>query len=60
MSAVAIHISITHQRLELRSAAGDLIFSAPCSTGSAGTGSEEGSGRTPLGKFCIYSKQIIK
>ena len=51
-----IHISITAQRLELRDSAGGILFTATCSTGAAGTGSEPGSGRTPLGKFCIYSK----
>lgn len=51
-----IHISVADQRLELRSAAGEVLFSAPCSTGAAGTGCEPGSGRTPLGRFCIYSK----
>ena len=51
-----IHISISSQRLELRDAAGALLLSAVCSTGANGTGSEEGSGRTPLGRFCIYSK----
>ena len=51
-----IHITISTQRLELRSAAGEVRFSATCSTGAAGTGSEPGSGRTPLGKFSIYSK----
>lgn len=51
-----IHITVSTQRLELRSAAGEVRFSATCSTGAAGTGSEPGSGRTPLGKFAIYSK----
>ena len=51
-----ICISIAAQRLELRSGSGELLFSAPCSTGAAGTGAEEGSGRTPLGQFCICSK----
>ena len=51
-----IHISISAQRLELRNSAGVPLFTASCSTGAAGTGSEEGSGRTPLGRFCIYSK----
>ena len=55
-SQSSILISISRQRLELCSAAGELLFAAPCSTGATGTGSEEGSGRTPLGKFCIYSK----
>ena len=51
-----IHIDVATQRLELRSDEGAVLFSAPCSTGAAGTGSEEGSGRTPLGRFCICSK----
>ncbi len=51
-----IRVSVAAQRLELRSDSGDLLFAAPCSTGAAGTGSEEGSGRTPLGRFCICSK----
>jgi hypothetical protein len=51
-----IHISITAQRLELRDSAGGILFTAPCSTGAAGIGSEPGSGRTPLGRFVIYSK----
>lgn len=50
-----IHIDVATQRLELRSDDGAVLFSAPCSTGAAGTGSEEGSGRTPLGRFCICS-----
>lgn len=51
-----IHISVAEQRLELRTPAGEVLFAAPCSTGAAGTGSAEGSGRTPLGRFCICSK----
>ena len=51
----SIHIDIATQRLELRSDEGAVLFAAPCSTGAAGTGSEEGSGRTPLGRFCICS-----
>ena len=50
-----IHIDVATQRLELRSDEGAVLFSAPCSTGAAGTGSEEGSGCTPLGRFCICS-----
>ena len=50
-----IRISVSAQRLELHSAGGELLFSAPCSTGAAGTGSEPGSGRTPLGRFAICS-----
>ena len=51
-----IHISVAEQRLELRTAAGGVLFSAPCSTGAAGTGSAPGSGCTPLGRFAIHSK----
>ena len=51
-----IHIDIPTQRLELRDATGKPLFAATCSTGSAGTGSEPGSGRTPLGHFEICSK----
>ncbi len=50
-----IYISVSAQRLELRTPAGELLFTAPCSTGAAGTGSEPGSGRTPLGRFAIHS-----
>ena len=50
-----IHISVPEQRLELRTAAGGVLFSAPCSTGAAGTGSAPGSGCTPLGRFAIHS-----
>ena len=45
-----IHVSIREQRLTYGA------FSAPVSTGAAGVGSQEGSGRTPLGRFCICSK----
>ncbi len=44
-----LHISVSRQELRC----GELCF--PCSTGKAGTGSEEGSGRTPLGLFEISS-----
>lgn len=42
-----LHISVSRQELRY----GELCF--PCSTGKAGTGSEPGSGRTPLGLFEI-------
>lgn len=51
-----IHIDIPTQRLELRDATGKPLFAATCSTGAAGTGSEPGSGQTPLGRFEICSK----
>lgn len=50
MMPLIIHVSVSEQRLTY----GD--FSAPVSTGAAGVGSEAGSGRTPLGRFCICSK----
>ena len=42
--------------LEVRGDDDALLFAAPCSTGANGTGCVEGSGCTPLGRFCIYSK----
>ncbi len=50
-----ILIDAAAQRLELRGAEGDLLFCAPVSTGRAGLGCEEGSGRTPTGRFAVYS-----
>ncbi len=50
-----IVISATHQRLSLLDGAGQVLFSAPVSTGKAGLGSEEGSGRTPTGRFAVCS-----
>ncbi len=46
-------IDIAAQRLTLLD--GPRPFSAPVSTGLAGVGSQEGSGRTPLGRFVIHS-----
>lgn len=51
-----IFINVAAQRLELRDESGHTLFSAAVSTGAAGTGSEEGSGKTPLGRFRICSK----
>lgn len=50
MTPLTIHVSVSKQRLTY----GD--FSAPVSTGAAGVGTEEGSGRTPMGRFRICSK----
>ncbi len=50
-----IEVDATHQRLTLRGGAGEVLFSAPVSTGKAGLGCEEGSGRTPTGRFVIHS-----
>lgn len=51
-----IHISIDRQELILRDEAGAALFSAAISSGAAGIGFEEGSGRTPTGRFIICSK----
>lgn len=51
-----IFINVATQRLELRDENGNALFTAAVSTGAAGTGSAEGSGKTPLGRFCICSK----
>ncbi len=48
-----IEIDVARQTLCLHSGAGE--FRAPVSTGLAGLGSEEGSGRTPTGRFAICS-----
>ncbi len=54
-SPIHILIDTTRQLLTLQSEAGQCLFTAPVSTGKAGLGSEEGSGRTPLGRFAVYS-----
>ncbi len=51
-----IRISISRQELRLTGDNGELLFCCPISSGAAGTGFEEGSGRTPTGRFCICSK----
>lgn len=56
MQEKEIIIDVKLQRLSLRGAQGEELFSAPCSTGAAGTGCEEGSGKTPTGRFRICSK----
>ncbi len=48
-----VYIDVAAQRLVLQDAAGTPLFTAAVSTGAAGTGTEEGSGKTPLGRFCI-------
>lgn len=47
---MSIHISIAEQSLSYRGR----VY--PISSGKAGTGCEEGSGKTPLGRFRIASK----
>lgn len=57
MQGILLRICIATQQLEVRrQPGGKLLHRFPCSTGAAGTGSEEGSGRTPLGHFSICSK----
>lgn len=51
-----IHISIDRQELILRDDNDSVLFRAVISTGAAGIGFEEGSGRTPTGRFIICSK----
>ncbi len=51
-----IRVSIAEQRLVVTDDRGAAVFSAPVSTGRAGVGCEEGSGRTPTGRFAICSK----
>ncbi len=55
MAAARIEIDAARQQLVLRGGAGQSLFSAPVSTGKAGLGCEEGSGRTPTGRFAICS-----
>lgn len=54
--AHSIRISIARQRLQVLAAGGAVLHDLPCSTGAAGTGTEEGSGKTPTGRFCICTK----
>ncbi len=55
MPAACIDIDPARQQLSLRGGAGEVLFCAPISTGKAGLGCEEGSGRTPTGRFAICS-----
>jgi L,D-transpeptidase YbiS len=50
-----IHVNIPAQRLDLVEE-GRVLRSFPVSTSSRGTGSEEGSLKTPTGRFCISEK----
>ncbi len=52
---MTIIINATTQRLTVLAGDGSPLFSAPVSTGRAGLGSEAGSGKTPLGRFAVYS-----
>lgn len=55
MSAPAIRIDLFRQELVL-DAAGTILFRCPVSSGKAGIGHEEGSGKTPIGRFRICEK----
>ncbi|MGJ8696476.1 MAG: L,D-transpeptidase [Verrucomicrobiaceae bacterium] len=50
-----IEVSIPLQTVTL-TRAGELLFEAPVSTSSNGIGSEEGSYRTPVGRFVVREK----
>ena len=52
---LTIHISIAQQQLCLYRGE-EPLFRATISSGAAGTGFEEGSGKTPTGRFSICSK----
>ena len=50
-----IHIHVTNQRLELKEG-GEVLRSFPVSTSALGLGSEPGSNKTPVGRFCVCEK----
>jgi len=50
-----IHVSVQKQKLDLRQG-GKIIRSFPVSTSRFGLGSEEGSNKTPLGRFKVGEK----
>lgn len=51
-----IRVDIAAQRLTLRDDRGAELLRCAVSTGKAGVGCEEGSGRTPTGRFVVCSK----
>lgn len=51
-----IHVNIAEQRLTLSDADGAELLRCAVSTGAAGIGTEEGSGKTPTGRFAVCSK----
>lgn len=55
MAAPSIRIDLSRQELALE-ASGTILFRCPVSSGKAGTGFEEGSGKTPTGRFRICRK----
>lgn len=55
MPAPALHINLSRQRLTLESGA-SVLLECPVSSGKAGIGHENGSGKTPVGRFRICQK----
>lgn len=51
-----MHLAISLSRQTLELIGGPRSFIAPISSGAAGIGSEENSGKTPVGHFRIHSK----
>lgn len=51
-----IAVNIAAQRLTLTDDSGAELLCCAVSTGKAGAGCEEGSGRTPTGRFAVCSK----
>jgi lipoprotein-anchoring transpeptidase ErfK/SrfK len=54
-TGLCIEVNVAAQKIRLLDGPRE-IWSAPCSTSGVGTGSEEGSFRTPLGRFHIDEK----
>lgn len=54
-TSLTIRISISRQELRLQRG-DDVLLTAPISSGATGIGCEEGSGKTPTGRFCICTK----
>ncbi len=51
-----LHIDLSHQQLNVLENGHTVMFTCPISSGAAGVGTQEGSGRTPIGKFRICAK----
>lgn len=55
MAAPSIRIDLSRQELVLEES-GNILLRCPVSSGKAGTGHEEGSGKTPTGHFRVCQK----
>ena len=53
MASPSIRINLPRQELVLEKS-GKILLQCPVSSGKAGTGHEEGSGKTPTGHFRIW------